>query len=148
LDRDGHELFECVKGDPYVVDMRTNKGHVGGLTSGCWHPKIKEEFLTASSDSTLRIWLTESNGRRTKDLIKCKSKKTGLKTVPTACTFSRDGLLVAAACQDGSIQVSSFFVFLQTLKLNYENEEKQSLVGLTDGLESLNHRNKEIFDKI
>ena len=105
LDRDGHELFECLKGDPYVVDMRTNKGHVGGLTSGCWHPKIKEEFLTASSDSTLRIWLTESNGRRTKDLIKCKSKKTGLKTVPTTCTFSRDGLLVAAACQDGSIQV-------------------------------------------
>ena len=50
--------------------------------------------------------MTESNGRKTKDLIKCKSKKTGLKTVPTACTFSRDGLLVAAACQDGSIQVN------------------------------------------
>jgi hypothetical protein len=41
LDRDGHELFECVKGDPYVIDMRSNKGHVGGLTGGCWHPKIK-----------------------------------------------------------------------------------------------------------
>jgi WD40 repeat protein len=25
LDRDGHELFECLKGDPYVVDVRRNK---------------------------------------------------------------------------------------------------------------------------
>ncbi len=49
LDRDGHELFECIKGDPYVTDMRVNKGHVGGLTAGCWHPKIKDEFLTAST---------------------------------------------------------------------------------------------------
>ena len=105
LDRDGHELFECVKGDPYVIDMRTNKGHVGGLTSGCWHPKIKDEFLTSSSDASMRIWLVDSNGRRSKDVIKCKSKQNGLKTIPTACGFSRDGLLVAAACQDGSIQV-------------------------------------------
>ena len=48
LDRDGHEILECVKGDPYVVDVGRNKGHVGALTSGCWHPKIKDEYLTAS----------------------------------------------------------------------------------------------------
>jgi len=58
-----------------------------------------------TSDSTLRIWLIDDEGRRSKDLIKCKSKQTGLQTIPTSCTFSRDGLLVAAACQDGSIQV-------------------------------------------
>ena len=73
LDRDGHEVgnsksrlilaildncflkvLECVKGDPYVIDVRRNKGHVGALTSGQWHPKIKEEFLTASSDGSMR----------------------------------------------------------------------------------------------
>ena len=43
-----------MKGDPYVIDVRRNKGHVGSLTSGCWHPKIKDEFLTASSDASLR----------------------------------------------------------------------------------------------
>ena len=48
LDRDGHEILECLKGDPYVVDVRRNKGHVGALTSGCWHPKIREEFLTGT----------------------------------------------------------------------------------------------------
>ena len=104
LDRDGHEQFECVKGDPYVVDIRRNKGHVGSLTAGCWHPKIKEEFLTASNDGSLRIWLTGSRGRKSEASIKCKSQG-GLKTTPTACTFSRDGLLVCAACEDGSIQM-------------------------------------------
>ena len=52
-----------------------------------------------------RLWITDSNGRSSKACIKCKSAASGLKTIPTACTFSRDGLLVAAACQDGSIQM-------------------------------------------
>ena len=105
IDRDGHELLECVKGDPYVVDVRRSKGHVGFLTSGSWHPKIKDEFLTASQDCSLRLWLTESNGRNSKSCIKCKSAASGLKTIPTASSYSRDGLLVSAACQDGSIQM-------------------------------------------
>ena len=92
-------------GDPYVIDVGRNKGHVGALTSGTWHPKIKDEYLTASQDNSLRIWLAEEKGRKSKHVIKTKSKKSGLKTVPTACNFNRDGLLVAAACQDGSIQM-------------------------------------------
>ena len=105
IDRDGHEVLECVKGDPYVVDVRRSKGHVGFLTSGSWHPKIKDEFLTASQDGSLRLWLTELNGRNSKACIKCKSASSGLKTIPTASSYSRDGLLVSAACQDGSIQM-------------------------------------------
>ena len=104
IDRDGHEVFECVKGDPYVVDVRRNKGHVGGLTSGCWHPKIKEEFLTASSDGSLRLWVTSGRGKASKNLMKCKTQG-GQKTIPTCCNFSRDGLLVACGCQDGSVQM-------------------------------------------
>ena len=49
--------------------------------------------------------MTESNGRSAKACIKCKSAASGLKTIPTASSFSRDGLLVAAACEDGSIQM-------------------------------------------
>ena len=105
IDRDGHEVLECVKGDPYVVDVKRSKGHVGFLTSGSWHPKIKDEFLTASQDGSLRLWLTELNGRNSKACIKCKSASSGLKTIPTASSYSRDGLLVSAACQDGSIQM-------------------------------------------
>lgn len=29
----------------------------------------------------------------------------GKKVVPTTCTYSRDGNLIAAACQNGSIQI-------------------------------------------
>ena len=110
LDRDGHNIYECRKGDPYVVDVSRNVGHVGSLTSGTWHPKIKDEFLTASADNSMRIWHPNTEKKSahlfvTKYTIKTKSKKTGLKTIPTACTYSKDGLLVAATCQDGSIQM-------------------------------------------
>jgi len=106
LDRDGGELLECVKGDQYVLDQVRNKGHVAGLNSGCWHPKIKDEFLTGANDATLRIWNTEGKGGRgSTSVIKCKNRKSGLKTNPTACTYSRDGLLVVGACMDGSIQM-------------------------------------------
>lgn len=103
LDRDGHELMECVKGDQYVADMARTKGHTAPLTSGCWHPKLKDEFLTASEDSTCRLWDVKKAFHH-KNIIKCRAQN-GLKTVPTACAFSRDGNLIACACMDGSIQM-------------------------------------------
>ena len=36
--------------------------------------------------------------------MKCKSGM-GLRATPTCCEYSRDGLLVACGCQDGSIQM-------------------------------------------
>lgn len=102
-DRDGIELFECVRGDMYLHDMAKTKGHVAGLTSGTWHPKDKEEFLTAGRDGTCRIWHTESPHCQ-KYVIKARAMN-GLKTIPTTCAFSRDGLLVACACDDGSVQM-------------------------------------------
>ncbi|XP_054271194.1 gastrulation defective protein 1 homolog [Macrosteles quadrilineatus] len=103
LDRDGHELMECVKGDQYVADMARTKGHTAPLTSGCWHPKIKDEFLTASEDGTCRLWDVNKPFHH-KSIIKCRAKN-GLKTAPTACAFSRDGNMIACACVDGSIQM-------------------------------------------
>lgn len=50
LDRDGFSVMECVKGDQYIVDMANTKGHTAMLNCGCWHPKIKEEFMTCSND--------------------------------------------------------------------------------------------------
>ena len=82
-----------------------NKGHTAQINSGNWHPKIKEEFLTCSQDCTIRLWLLPDNGRKSKTVIKCKNRKSGLKAIPTSCTYSRDGLLVCAVCNDGSIQM-------------------------------------------
>lgn len=102
LDRDGFEKMECVKGDQYINDMSKTKGHVAGLTYGSWHPFKREEFLTSSMDSTLRLWIVKS--KEQKQVIKTRSQG-GLKTIPTSCTFNRDGTLIAAGCIDGSIQM-------------------------------------------
>ncbi|KAK8729916.1 hypothetical protein OTU49_008387 [Cherax quadricarinatus] len=102
-DRDGIELFECVRGDMYLHDMAKTKGHVAGLTCGTWHPKDKEEFMTSARDGTCRLWHT-SQPHSQKNVIKARALN-GLKTIPTTCTFNKDGVLVACACDDGSIQM-------------------------------------------
>ncbi|CAG5867459.1 WD repeat-containing protein 70 [Menidia menidia] len=103
LDRDGFNVMECVKGDQYIVDMANTKGHTAMLNSGCWHPKIKEEFMTCSNDGTVRTWDVKSE-KKHKSVFKPRSYQ-GKKVIPTCCTYSRDGKLIAAGCQDGTIQI-------------------------------------------
>lgn len=102
VDRDGFEKLECTKGDQYITDMSKTKGHVGGLTSGCWNPTKREEFVTSALDSTLRIWLTKSKDQIT--VIKVRAQG-GLKTHAHSCSYNRDGTLIAAGCFDGSVQM-------------------------------------------
>ncbi len=90
-------------GDQYIVDMAKTKGHVSALNGACWNPKIKEEFITCSDDGTVRIW-DFNNPKRQKDVVKFRSLQ-GRKTVPTCCVFSRDAKLIAAPCQDGTLQL-------------------------------------------
>ncbi|XP_054896591.1 WD repeat-containing protein 70 [Poeciliopsis prolifica] len=103
LDRDGFNVMECIKGDQYIVDMANTKGHTAMLNCGCWHPKIKEEFMTCSNDGTVRTWDVNSE-KNHKSVFKPRSQQ-GKKVVPTCCTYSRDGKLIAAGCQDGTIQI-------------------------------------------
>lgn len=103
LDRDGFEVMECIKGDQYLADMARTKGHVAPLTCGNWHPKTREEFLTSSEDGTCRIWDMEKATQH-KGLMKAKAAN-GLKVIPTSCTYSQDGNLIACGCEDGSIQM-------------------------------------------
>ncbi|XP_068106711.1 WD repeat-containing protein 70 isoform X1 [Hyperolius riggenbachi] len=103
LDRDGFPVMECVKGDQYIVDMANTKGHTAMLNGGCWHPKIKDEFLTCSNDGTVRTWEV-SNDKKHKSIFKPRSAQ-GKRVIPTCATYSRDGKLIAAGCQDGTIQI-------------------------------------------
>lgn len=103
LDRDGFEKMECVKGDLYITDMSKTKGHTAQLTSGCWHPYTKEEFLTGAMDGTLRIWKGIKN-KEQHTVIKIRAQG-GLKTNATSCAYNRDATLIAAGCVDGSIQM-------------------------------------------
>lgn len=55
-DRDGNFEIECLKGDNYLHDISNTKGHTYPLTDGKWHPMDRNLFITASRDSTIRIW--------------------------------------------------------------------------------------------
>ena len=45
--------------------------------------------MTCAGDATLRLWLVEGEGKKSKSVIKCKNRKSGLKCHPTCCTYSR-----------------------------------------------------------
>ncbi|XP_071438682.1 WD repeat-containing protein 70 [Hetaerina americana] len=102
LDRDGLEVAQCAKGDQYITDMARTKGHIGALNCGAWNPRVKEEFITCSIDGTCRLWVTDQPHSH-KSIMKTRTHN-GLKSVPTTCTYSRDGKCVSLACRDGSIQ--------------------------------------------
>ncbi|KAI9207280.1 WD40-repeat-containing domain protein [Polychytrium aggregatum] len=103
-DRDGSELSEYVKGDPYLRDLRNTKGHIAGLSCCRWHPYEKAYFLTASLDSTIRIWDVE-NKRQQKCVIVVRSKQPGGRTPVTAAAYSYDGKLIAGAGEDGFLRL-------------------------------------------
>ncbi|GAA5994704.1 hypothetical protein JCM5350_006312 [Sporobolomyces pararoseus] len=104
-DRDGAEIGEFVKGDMYIRDLRNTNGHVSSISSLSWHPTNPSLFLTASSDSTLRIW-DKTNRRQSKSVIVVKSKERGGKTKVSCCGWSKpDGKMIAAASEDGSLMI-------------------------------------------
>jgi len=41
----------------------------------------------------------------------------GKKNIPTTCSFSKDGKLLAAACQDGSIQMWDYKRYVNVAKM-------------------------------
>ena len=73
------------------------------LNDGCWHPKLKQEFITCSIDGSIRLW-DVGDGKKHKNIIKPRNAQ-GKKAEPTTCTYSRDGNMVACGCDDGSIQM-------------------------------------------
>ena len=44
------------RGDMYLRDMNNTRGHVAAITDGQWNPCSKSQFVTSSSDGTLRLW--------------------------------------------------------------------------------------------
>lgn len=105
-DRDGGELATYRKGDVYIHDMKTTSGHVAELTGGAWHPHERQTFMTASADSTLRLWDVDDK-RKQKQVIVVKSKERGTRTKVTAAAYSPDGKTIGAAGLDGALHLWS-----------------------------------------
>ena len=102
--RDGGDEYVYKKGDVYIRDMKKTSGHVAELSSGDWHPHTVGRFLTASADSSIRLWDVEDRSRQ-KTVISVKSKERGTRTRVTKAKFSPDGRNIAATCHDGAIHV-------------------------------------------
>ncbi|CAH8520003.1 unnamed protein product [Schistosoma intercalatum] len=112
VDRDGEAVCYTNKGYQYITDPASAKGHTHALHWGMWHPLDSNKLLTCSQDSTLRVWdindaeavMNETRIPTHKIVIKTRNAQ-GRKTSPTSCAYSKDGQLIAAGCQDGSIQI-------------------------------------------
>ncbi|KAI8327414.1 WD40-repeat-containing domain protein [Choanephora cucurbitarum] len=104
FNRDGAEICEYAKGDPYIRDLKHTDGHVGALTSGSWHPANKETFATCSQDGTIRVWDVEQK-RKQKTTLVYKSRERGGRSSCTAIAYSPDSKHLAGAYQDGTIQI-------------------------------------------
>eukprot|EP00123_Amoebidium_parasiticum_P010792 comp20325_c0_seq2/m.25574 comp20325_c0_seq2/g.25574 ORF comp20325_c0_seq2/g.25574 comp20325_c0_seq2/m.25574 type:complete len:469 (-) comp20325_c0_seq2:356-1762(-) len=103
ISRDGQEQLECVKGDPYIMDMVNTKGHTGMLYGGCWHPRDKDVFMTWSLDGSIRLWGTD-NPRSQRQVIKVKTQQ-GKRTIATCAAFSNDGSMIVGGTEAGGLFV-------------------------------------------
>jgi WD40 repeat protein len=106
--RDGEQLIEFIKGDPYLRDMHNTKGHISEITCGAWHPTNRDIFVTGGTDSTVRIWNTNDR-REQKHVIVHRSRAAGSagRTRITAIAWGvqaqgGNSLLIAASL-DGSL---------------------------------------------
>lgn len=108
LSRDGETICEFVKGDMYLRDMHNTKGHISEVTTGCWHPTDRKLCVTASTDSTLRIW-DINNPRQQKEVIVHKSRAAGsagrtrMTSVAWGSPMQGGSNLLVSAALDGSL---------------------------------------------
>ncbi|OAD80047.1 hypothetical protein PHYBLDRAFT_105693, partial [Phycomyces blakesleeanus NRRL 1555(-)] len=125
-DRNGLELCEYMKGDPYIRDLRHTDGHVGALTGGAWHPTDRKTFITSSQDGTIRLWDVD-NKRRQKAVIPYKSRERGGRSSATAVSYSHDGKTIAGAFQDGTLNLwDTSSSFLRPVMAVPDAHQKQS----------------------
>ena len=103
LDRDGSQVYECRKGDQYIVDMTRTNGHVSALNNAVWHTKDRNIFMTSSSDCTVRFWDINVT-KNQKTVIKLKGSD-GKKVSPTHAVFNKDSSMIAVATIDGSLSL-------------------------------------------
>jgi hypothetical protein len=45
-------MYECVRGDMYLIDMQKTKGHVSTLNRACWNPKDFNVSLSSNKKQT------------------------------------------------------------------------------------------------
>lgn len=112
MTRDGDTVVTFAKGDMYLRDMHNTKGHISEVTAGAWHPTDRNLCVTASTDSTLRIW-DVNNPRSQKEVIVHKSKAAGsagrsrITAVAWGSPSQGGAPILVAAAYDGTLSMWS-----------------------------------------
>jgi hypothetical protein len=116
LDREGRKVATLMKGDMYIRDMRTTRGHVAGCTGARWHPHDPNTLATASEDGTIRLWdIAVASARGADDMslsvqsgqrgVMVVRDERGIKSVPGAIAWHADGNGIMCGARDGSLQM-------------------------------------------
>jgi len=112
VDREGRELTDCARGDPYSVDVSRTVGHTASVTGVTWHPLLSQLSLTSSIDGSIRLWDWD-NGGTVFGKMKCcyvysiksaKSKRTRVQCI----SFAPGGRFFAVGTCCGSLQIWKF----------------------------------------
>ena len=135
FNRDGKELFECIKGDMYISDLTHTRGHTQMVKSGQWSPVDNNVFMTCSLDSTVRLWDVTSKLMGVeqqlahKVVMKCKSAK-GVKVGCSTCRYSADGRMIAVGCDDGSIHIYNARNHFSRAEISFQNAHTTDITSL------------------
>ncbi|KAF2866627.1 WD40-repeat-containing domain protein, partial [Massariosphaeria phaeospora] len=106
--RDGEMTTEFVKGDMYLRDKHNTKGHTSEITSAAWHPTNRDRFVTAGTDSTVRIWDVKKRMTQ-QEVIVHKSKAAGsagmtrMTTIAWGSAAEGGSSILVSAALDGSL---------------------------------------------
>ncbi|ORY87833.1 WD40-repeat-containing domain protein, partial [Protomyces lactucae-debilis] len=107
LTRDGDDVGQIVRGDPYLRDLKGTAGHVSECTGGAWHPKLAEQCASSSADSTIRLW-DVNNFKRCKQVLVHKARVAGQGKIKcSAMAYSTDGKMIGGAYADGTLSLWS-----------------------------------------
>lgn len=105
ITREGENVAEMPRGDPYLREMKNTKGHVGEVTTGAWNPKLQSQCITASADATIRLWDTNNVSKNLQVLVH-KPKTAGAGKVKcTTASYAHDGKSIGGAYLDGTISL-------------------------------------------
>lgn len=134
--REGQQILSCIKGDVYVTDMAQTKGHVNSITSCQWHPYLKDIFITASLDGSVRMW-DISKGKMSFDnkltcnpnmIYKVRNQR-GQKTQVLCLTYHPSGKQFAVGTSCGSIQYGIVVALLLVVP-NYVLTDSSSMLTM------------------
>lgn len=144
FDRNGSQVREFGKGDPYIRDLRHTTGHVASITTALWMPNDIDRFLTASEDGTLRIW---HMGYRQKSenviVVKSSLAGSGGRSAVTSAAFSDEILLTGSA--DGSIKLWDTKSLAGNSVLPHETISKAHVTGEKISSLTFSKKNFNIF---